>query len=45
MFLVERVHTVNKGGFCTQKLTWLFTVADISPLTKDTLLMCPYIKK
>lgn len=41
----EREHTINKAGFCTQKLVWLFTVADICPLTKDTLLMCPYIKK
>lgn len=45
VFLVERVHTINKGGFCTPKLEWLFAVADISPLTKDTLLICPYTKK
>lgn len=45
VFVVESVHTINKGSFCTPKLVWLFTVTDISPLTKDTLLVCPYIKK
>lgn len=43
--LVEREHTINKAGFCTKKLVWLFTVAGICPLTKDTLLICPCIKK